>query len=102
MDVVFTAHPSGLKFPDDAKGIKRPISVAIGDKDMAVGEKGRKEMERVLGETSGLKSEVKLYKGATHGFAIRAEFGPQHVDQAKEAEEQAVKWFVERFAEVRL
>ena len=33
VDVVFTAHPSGLKFPTEIEAIRKPFSVAIGDKD---------------------------------------------------------------------
>jgi dienelactone hydrolase len=103
MDVGFTAHPSGLKLPEDVEGLKKPISVAAPEFDHRVKEPERQLIEDSFKKSEGLKWELKVYKEATHGFSIRAEFGRETSDkQAAEAEEQACSWFLKHFKEVKL
>jgi Dienelactone hydrolase family len=97
VDVFFTAHPSALKFPKDIEGLKRPMAVAVGSKDEFVKEKELQMMREVFSKTEGLKWEVKVYVDCGHGFSVRAEFGPKHIEQADKAEKQAVTWFVDQF-----
>lgn len=102
VDAVFTAHPSNLSIPGDVKGIKKPVSVAIGDKDFAMSIQQVREMEGALKKIDGLKSEVVVYPGAGHGFSIRADLANEkQAEQAAEAEDQAVKFFTESFTNVK-
>jgi dienelactone hydrolase len=105
-DVFFTAHPSSLKLPTQAENLVKPMSVAVGTKDIALSSAQIATMEGAFKKNEDLKWEVKVYEGAEHGFSIRAEFGRDDenevaVKQAHEAEDQAISWFVERFKEIR-
>lgn len=100
-DSNYTAHPSNLKIPDDIKKITRPISFAIAEKDIAVAAEQGREIEATLRTMQGVKSEVVIYEGAGHGFAVRAdtvknEKVRQHAD---DAEDQAVRFFQQCFEE---
>jgi dienelactone hydrolase len=102
MDVGFTAHPSGLELPKDAERLKKPMSIAAPEHDNRIKEKDRKEIEGAFKKSEDLKWELKVYKDATHGFAVRGELLRETKEQATEAEEQASSWFIERFKEVKL
>lgn len=102
VDVSFTAHPSNLPIPDDLKPVKKPLAVAIGDNDKVLPLKQAHEIEAALKVISGLKSELVYYPGAGHGFAVRADPGNEkQSQQAKVAENQAVKFFSEAFQYVK-
>jgi dienelactone hydrolase len=99
----FAGHPSMLSLPADAAAVRKPLSVAVGSKDDALGEDKVKEIKRVLEglqaseEGVVVQSEVVVYDGAGHGFCIRLDrHNEGQARQAEEAEEQAVRWF-ERF-----
>ena len=105
IDVQFCGHPYGLKVPDmivDAvRTYKVPFSMAIGDRDRFF-KKERVEMtEGALrqktgsgeGEEGGYNYEVRVYKGCTHGFVVRANPADElETAAAEEARAQAVKW----------
>lgn len=93
LDSAFTGHPSGLEIPADIGKVKLPLAIAIGTKDiMLYGEK-LEQTKKILGEKK-FETEVQVYKGAGHGFCVRADPTTEDaVRQAKEAEEQAVSWF---------
>ena len=120
IDASFVGHPSGLKVPrmivDAVSTFHTPYSMAIGDRDMLVGEQKALEVEAQLRrslETEGLgegKAEsgrkalsededpgayqVQIYKGCSHGFVVRAApNNPAEVKGMHEAREQAVRWF---------
>lgn len=98
VDAVFTAHPSGLAIPQDLEAVKRPVSVAIGDEDFVVGMEDVAKIKAVLEKKEDVVSEVKVYPGAGHGFAIRADPGNEKVvSQSGEAEEQALVFFKKCF-----
>jgi hypothetical protein len=42
IDVAFTAHPSGLVIPDEIQAVRKPISLAIGDRNCHGGTTGQK------------------------------------------------------------
>ena len=97
VDVCFTAHPSGLSFPKDIEGIRKPFSVAIGDKDPLMTPKQSVETEWVLRKNK-VEQEVVVYEGAGHGFSVRIDrTNPKQTEQAVQAEQQAVKWFTKHF-----
>lgn len=97
IDAAFTAHPSGLAIPGDIHPVIIPLSIAIGDKDMALNMKGVNQIKDVL-ELKGAKGEVaqevRVYAGAKHGFATRGNPNEEKEDEmATRAEDQAVDWF---------
>jgi len=97
VDVCFAAHPSGLSFPKDIEGIRKPFSVALGDKDPLTTLGQAREMEAVLRKNK-VEQEVVIYEGAGHGFSVRIDrTNPKQTEQAVQAEEQAVKWFTRQF-----
>jgi dienelactone hydrolase len=97
VDVCFAAHPSGLSFPKDIEGIRKPFSVAVGDKDPLMTPEQAKETEAVLRKNK-VEQEVVTYEGAGHGFSVRIDrTNPKQTEQAVQAEEQAVKWFTKHF-----
>ncbi|MCJ1446395.1 MAG: hypothetical protein MMC23_006900 [Stictis urceolatum] len=93
IDAGFTAHPSMLTIPQDAEAIKLPISVAIGDADMALAHEKSLEAKKVI-ESKGAQHEYVIIPGAKHGFAIRNNpNNKEEVKQGLQAEDQAVEWF---------
>jgi dienelactone hydrolase len=99
IDCGFTAHPSMLNVPDDIEKIKVPISVAIGNEDMALKTPLIQQMNEVL--TVKLKGdhEVNILPGAKHGFAVRHDPDDKlQLECGDKAEEQAIGWFTRWFA----
>ena len=109
IDAAFVAHPSKMAFPSDWEKIAVPFSMAIGDVDLGIGIEHVREIEGVLegkkkragnedgggGEERENASEVVVYEGAKHGFAIRGDWDDEgQRKSAEEAQEQALKWFV--------
>ncbi|KAI9819707.1 MAG: hypothetical protein M1832_003941 [Thelocarpon impressellum] len=96
VDAVFTAHPSGVDIPGHIRGVRVPLSIAIGTKDMVLNMKGVHELQTTLGEKTDVPNEVQTYEGAKHGFAVRGNpKDPDEAAQASRAEAQAVAWFSE-------
>lgn len=97
VDVCFTAHPSALSFPKDIEGIRKPFSVAVGDKDPLMTPDQARETETVL-RKNNVEHEVVIYEGAGHGFSVRIDrTNPKQTEQALQAEKQAIKWFTKHF-----
>ncbi|KAI9676975.1 MAG: hypothetical protein M1817_006814 [Caeruleum heppii] len=95
VDAAFTAHPVGLKLPSDIAAVQAPLSFAIGSKDMALNMKGVEQIKDLLRkkEAIGIQSEVVVYDGAKHGFAIRGNPNDEKEKQCGvEACDQAVAW----------
>ncbi|VUC29606.1 unnamed protein product [Clonostachys rosea] len=101
LDAHFTAHPSGLKVPDDylkaAKAFHVPISIAVGDEDRFLSEKDVELIEAGYRQEFGpLENdfEAVVYPKCGHGFAVRAEASKAvENDAANQAVMQAVQWF---------
>lgn len=95
----FTAHPSNLVIPADAQGVNLPLSVMVGDIDIALPLAKVQTTKEILEEKGKGKHEVVIIPGAVHGFAIRARPNDEKaVEQGVRAEEQAVNWFLKWFA----
>ena len=94
-------HPSGLDFLSDIEKISLPFSLAIGDKDIVMGSKMVEESRQILEKKKGrVHSEVVVYAGAKHGFAVRGDSGSEkEAEQEAQAQDQAVRWFGRWFAE---
>lgn len=106
VDAVFTAHPSNMRVPEDVEAVRLPLSVAAAEFDARFPREqvdvARGILERKGREEEGAnKHEVVWYEGCHHGWAIRGN-KENEVEGRKglEAEEQALRWFEARFAEV--
>jgi len=105
VDAQFCAHPSFLKMPDHvvnaAVAFKTPIAIAFAEKDMAISMAKVDETEAALRRKAGSGEgengyfyELRTYKRAAHGFAVRAKPGEEVESKAAdEAVQQAVDWF---------
>lgn len=99
VNVSFTAHPSLVSVPADITPVHVPLSLATGVTDEWMKREDIAECRRVL-EAKG-NCEVRMYDGATHGFAVRGD--PNDERQARfgmEAEDQAVAWYKKHFEAV--
>lgn len=96
VDAHFCAHPAGLQPEDIVEGVRRfrtPMSLAVGDKDFVMKREVVEEVESGLSEDEE-RSEVVVYAGCGHGFAVRADRERIAEDEgAGKAAEQAVEWF---------
>lgn len=104
IDCGFTAHPSFLKYPDDINKVVLPLAIAASEHDPQMSAENAKQTEEILKAKSaetkdkGVVHEFVMYKGAHHGFAVRAdEEDKEEAARGKKAEEQAVAWFSKWF-----
>lgn len=94
IDCAFTAHPSYVEVPKDIETITIPISVVVGDEDMALKAPLAHQMKDILEIKKKGDHEVVIMKGAKHGFAIRTHPADEHeMECAGDAETQAIEWF---------
>jgi dienelactone hydrolase len=94
LDCAFTAHPSYINLPDDVESLTLPMSVAVGDDDMALKGPKALEMKKILEAVEGNKNEVIILPGAKHGFAVRSRPEEKYeMEMAAKAEIQAMEWF---------
>ncbi|KAF4628251.1 hypothetical protein G7Y89_g9897 [Cudoniella acicularis] len=98
IDCAFTAHPSYLEVPIDINAITIPISVAVGDEDMALKAPLIRQMKEILEAKEGQNHEVHIMPGAKHGFAVRTHpEDKREMECAEKAEVQAIEWFTRWF-----
>lgn len=93
VDTSFAAHPSGAAIPGDIDKVMKPLSIAVGDDDTVFPIKQSRQAQQVLGDKSHIPSELVVYPGARHGFAVRASRSvpdSKETRQAGEVEEQAI------------
>lgn len=102
IDAQFTGHPSRLKLPDmivnAVSKFKVPYSAAIAEHDFQMDEKLALEAEAALTEKVGPAEsndwEIKTYKGAAHGFSVRARPHVKlEIDAYHASAKQAIDWF---------
>jgi dienelactone hydrolase len=80
--------------PGELENIRRPISIAIDDKDPVMPLAQVDERKRVFGTLDGVETEVKLYHGAGHIFSVRADLMDREAEQnSKDADDPAVARF---------
>ncbi|KAK6339585.1 hypothetical protein TWF718_008981 [Orbilia javanica] len=99
VDAIYTAHPSFLQVPAEVEAVTKPISFAVGDKDIVLPMGQVEKIKGILKKKEGLESEVVVYEGMEHSFAVR---GNPAIEAAKTAlegsETQAVEWFIKHLA----
>jgi dienelactone hydrolase len=93
IDCAFTAHPSFLNVPADIDAVTRPLSVAVGNEDMALKSSLIVKMRDIL-EKKGDDHECVILPGARHGFSVRMDPKDEvQMGHAATAEKQAIDWF---------
>jgi dienelactone hydrolase len=101
IDCGFTAHPSLLDVPEDIDGVTVPLSIAVGDVDMAMKADLVYKAKEILEKKKAGDHEVVVFPGAKHGFAIRGDpSDPKQKEFGDQAEVQAVSWFSRWFGNV--
>ncbi|KAK5047826.1 hypothetical protein LTR84_006491 [Exophiala bonariae] len=103
-DAFFAAHASSVTVPGDMEAITMNLSYAIGDDDAVMNMQQVRQLQEILARKENVDSEVVIYPGAQHGFAVRAsrtEPDAKETKQAEEAEKQAVAWFQRRFEAIK-
>lgn len=99
IDCAFTAHPSSIEVPKDIEAVTIPISVAVGENDMAMGAKNIQQMKGILENKKVGEHEVVIIPGAKHGFSVRTHPDDKHeMECAQQAEDQAISWFSQWFS----
>jgi dienelactone hydrolase len=99
IDCAFTAHPSMVSVPADIEAVTVPLSVSIGNEDMAMKGPLIQQMKEILEVKKKGDHEVVILPGAKHGFAVRTDTSDAfQMECAEKAEEQAVNWFARWFA----
>jgi dienelactone hydrolase len=73
IDCAFTAHPSFLTVPRDIEGVNLPLSVVVGNEDMAMKGPQILLMKEILEVQKKVDHEVVIMPGAKHGFAVRVD-----------------------------
>lgn len=101
VDAVYACHPSLVSIPADFDSIIVPTSLALGGADSLVGEKEAEQIQELMekkrkGEQGEklAESEVRIYEGQVHGFALRGDWSSENDKKAMdEAEKQGIDWF---------
>ncbi|KAL8629643.1 hypothetical protein Q9189_004661 [Teloschistes chrysophthalmus] len=102
IDAAFVAHPSYIVVPDEINPIQRPLSVAVGDKDLVFKPKDVEQTKAIFAQKDDVPSEVIIYPGAQHGFAVRCnQENKKETRQGEEARKQAVNWFSVQFGKLK-
>ncbi|CAK7242769.1 MAG: hypothetical protein STHCBS139747_004270 [Sporothrix thermara] len=100
IDVGFTGHPSLMEIPADVSDTMTvPVSFAIGELDRNLPADKVAEIRKIVeAKPAPVTGEVVVYKGAGHGFCVRADTTLNDVaSQALAAEEQCIAWFNKHF-----
>jgi len=102
IDVAFVAHPSHLAIPDEIEKVKQPFSIAVGDNDLALKPPEVNQIKDILDRKENVRSDVTIYPGARHGFAVRSNPGVEKEKrQGEEAQEQAINCFSFHFGKLK-
>ncbi|KAE9404070.1 dienelactone hydrolase endo-1,3,1,4-beta-D-glucanase [Gymnopus androsaceus JB14] len=94
---VVICHPGPVS-EQEISAIKVPSSFVCAEEDITFGPKARKKAEEIFASRNGrdnfIEHEFKVYKGTTHGFAVRPNQSYPEVKAGYEAAlEQTVQWF---------
>jgi len=93
VDAAYACHPSLVAVPGDFEGVMRPLSLAVGDKDSLLDMKSVEHIKEILAKKEP-PTEVKVYEGQVHGFALRGDWQNEKEKEAMDkAEKQGVEWF---------
>lgn len=80
--------------PQDIENVNIPLSVAVGNEDMAMKSDDILKMKEILEVKKKGDHEVVILQGAKHGFGVRTDReDEEQMKHAETAEKQAVDWF---------
>lgn len=85
-----------LSVPGDVNEVSIPLSIVVGENDMALG-KAVLTVKKILEVKKKGDHEVVIIEGAKHGFAVRTMDDKFQWECAAKAETQAVEWFQKWF-----
>lgn len=83
LDAAAVAHPSFVSM-EEVKAIKRPIIISAAETDQVFAPELRHQTEDELAKLEGVRYQVDLFSGVTHGFAVRGDIKNPIVRYAKE------------------
>ncbi|EMG46530.1 AIM2 Protein AIM2 [Candida maltosa Xu316] len=83
LDVGAVAHPSMLTVEDIGK-IVNPILISTGENDQAFNPELRTQTIEKLSELAEVRWQVDIFKGATHGYAVKGDLTNPLIKYAKE------------------
>ncbi|RCK64765.1 Protein AIM2 [Candida viswanathii] len=82
LDVGAVAHPSLLTV-EEIDGISNPVLISTGEADAAFGPELRTQTIESLSK-SGVRFQVDIFQGATHGYAVKGDLTNPVIKYAKE------------------
>ena len=82
LDAAAVAHPSFVSM-EEVKAIKRPIIISAAETDQVFAPELRHQTEDELAKLEGVRYQVDLFSGVTHGFAVRGDIKNQLSDMPK-------------------
>lgn len=77
------AHPS-LISEDDVEAVTKPLLISAAQTDGIFTVEGRHKTEEILSKKEGLKWEITVFGGVSHGYAVRGDITNPQVKYAKE------------------
>ncbi|KAL6451957.1 CPS1 Carboxypeptidase S [Candida maltosa Xu316] len=83
LDSVAVAHPSFVSI-EEVKAIKRPLIISAAEIDPIFPAELRHETEDELAKLEGVRYQVDLFSGVSHGFAVKGDIKDPIVRYAKE------------------
>lgn len=69
VDAVFTGHPSQLSIPDEIERIRKPVSIAVGDKDAVLVRSQVEQIKRIY-KINGQRAKLECIMGRDTVFAL--------------------------------
>ncbi|VUC30190.1 unnamed protein product [Clonostachys rosea] len=95
LDFAFVAHPVMVHVPTDIEAVKVPLSISVGDVDIALKEAQAQQTKKILESKEAGRHEMFIIPGAKHGFSIRGHPNDTtEIEYADQAESQALAWFM--------
>lgn len=83
-----------VTMPNDIEGVNLPLSVAVGNEDLAMKGQQILQMREILEVEKKVDHEVVIMPGAKHGFVIGVDPRDEwQLECADRAEVQAIEWF---------
>lgn len=94
VDAAYACHPSLLAIPADFEPVKKPLSLAFGNRDSLLSVDQIGQIQDVLAKKLDVPKEIRIYEDQIHGFALRSDWSSDKDKKAMdEAESQGISWF---------
>lgn len=73
VDAAYACHPSLVAVPGDFEDVKKPLSLAVGDKDSLLDNNTVGQIQDLIAKKTELPHELRIYEGQVHGFSLRSD-----------------------------